>query len=192
MAVILYPFILLRRAAQSSLLRSRQIFLKAMTIVCTVLFGSVGLLYIGSYFRACILSADGIKYSSYAVCGHGRFDAGHYFTGSLAFDRHQNWLVELAAIPKAWILPTSITHPIILQLRRGETDDEDTVWLFSIPIWLPLILLAILPGGRLFTWRRRCCREQEGCCLICGYDLRASPDRCPECGNYKNIIAEMS
>jgi hypothetical protein len=51
-------------------------------------------------------------------------------------------------------------------------------------VWLawPLLLSAILPAGWL-VWRRKIARERrKGMCRVCGYDLRASPDRCPECG----------
>jgi hypothetical protein len=43
----------------------------------------------------------------------------------------------------------------------------------------PLVALAMI-----FYDRRRIRRERKdsGKCLNCGYELRASPDRCPECG----------
>jgi hypothetical protein len=44
--------------------------------------------------------------------------------------------------------------------------------------------LALIVGVLVYD-RRRLAKESRsdfGQCLICGYDLRATPDRCPECG----------
>ena len=40
--------------------------------------------------------------------------------------------------------------------------------------------LALLPAIRFDHWWRR--PRPSGLCPACGYDLRATPDRCPECG----------
>jgi hypothetical protein len=55
----------------------------------------------------------------------------------------------------------------------------------SLPLWSLLPPLAILPTIRAIRHRRRRKRAAAaaaGLCPTCGYDLRASPDRCPECG----------
>ena len=50
---------------------------------------------------------------------------------------------------------------------------------FSMPFWL-LSAISGLPA--LLIWRARAREQRDGLCRSCGYDLRATPERCPECG----------
>jgi hypothetical protein len=58
-------------------------------------------------------------------------------------------------------------------------------WTLIVPCWAitPIAMLASLFGVRLIIRRRRRDRRLRlGLCPECGYDLRSSPYRCPECG----------
>ncbi len=52
----------------------------------------------------------------------------------------------------------------------------------GIPYAYLLALFSLLPAIRLYRWRRRRKLNRPGHCATGGYDLRATPDRCPECG----------
>jgi hypothetical protein len=51
----------------------------------------------------------------------------------------------------------------------------------GVPLWFVVAASATLPAAAL--WKRAARRQHKlGCCSSCGYDLRATPERCPECG----------
>jgi hypothetical protein len=55
-------------------------------------------------------------------------------------------------------------------------------WEISCPLWIVALLLAAPPAVNVRRWRRAHRRHRSGLCRSCGYDLRATPTHCPECG----------
>ena len=58
---------------------------------------------------------------------------------------------------------------------------------FWCPTWIVSASAGLFAGGLLVSRARRRHRDQPGRCARCGYDLRATPDRCPECGGATSL-----
>jgi hypothetical protein len=78
-------------------------------------------------------------------------------------------------------------------LKPGERNTLDEKQ-FDIRLWLVVLLFAAIPSVRAvrFSQRWRRARRATGLCRQCGYDLRATPDRCPECGAMRHAASPAS
>jgi hypothetical protein len=61
-------------------------------------------------------------------------------------------------------------------------DGTDWKWRLSSPHWFLALSFAILPALLLLPATRSRRSRGASLCPACGYDLRATPARCPECG----------
>ncbi len=109
-------------------------------------------------------------------CGMGGFgywplSDGGVFQMSLDYFGEKN----LEAQPPRWISrgPTGMrTHWHFVYMSGS---------VLILPLWIPTVLFGILPTIALVRLRRHRRRQKLGLCGKCGYDLRGSTDRCPEC-----------
>ena len=79
-------------------------------------------------------------------------------------------------------VPDRMRRHGIIPWFESQTVNMVQVSFLFLPLYIPVLILAILPFLTARRIRRRRKRKKLGLCLKCGYDLRGSKDKCPECG----------
>jgi hypothetical protein len=185
--------------------RLRRIILSSLTVLSLLLCGGTAALWVDSRQHADFLnrnlqpSNDGRVFWSVEV----RAISGQL---QLVVEREQ-WDAKPSLIGPYWACGRDGDHTMdsllsfrspsgpsglvghVIERSRGESlffggriksntrQDE-----FYAPMALIFVLSACLPVSRMILRIRRGMRNTNGHCPRCSYDLRATPDRCPECG----------
>jgi hypothetical protein len=106
-----------------------------------------------------------------------------YVVGS--FPMHVYLISQLKDESKRFSFEYSAEPPVSTDQRiwvLGFFLSRDDVAYSEIPLWALLPVGAPLPVWWLVRTKRHRKRLRAGLCVACGYDLRASTERCPECG----------
>jgi hypothetical protein len=108
-------------------------------------------------------------HDQYVVVHHHPQPPAHAFAGFGWEDATITYPLLGSLSPYSGVLPG--LRPAIYRTR-----------ILLLPDAFIILILATWPALRFIRQRRRAQLIAAGHCLTCGYDLRATPNQCPECG----------
>jgi hypothetical protein len=165
--------------------RTRRVFLNALTITSTLLALTVAASWVRSYLAIdifCFYPPDNRSWIEVAASrGHAKFSDyqfGFYIYPKSFAARWAYFSQDADCVMEREHAFMGISWGTTKTYRWGEIVEAAV----TIPHAYLLLLFAALPAIRIYRSIRRRRLMLAGHCRICGYDLRATPERCPECG----------
>jgi hypothetical protein len=76
----------------------------------------------------------------------------------------------------------SVPHPWPREFNLPPKPAYAGCWQIDTPYWIWVLMAALLPMNWCWHAIVLARRRRANRCIACGYDLRATVDRCPECG----------
>jgi hypothetical protein len=142
-------------------------------------------LWVRNYWRADVLAWElvdtrGVSHFTYFGSWAGYFGLIHFDSKGRSYKPPGAPIAD----PWTWTVHLKLEWPTKLYQRRDSTNAlfTRTTRSFCLPKGLFVVLFALLPTLWITRTIRDRRRHRQGVCARCGYDLRATPERCPECG----------
>jgi hypothetical protein len=180
--------------------RLLQILLHATTAISLLLFVVTMILWVRSYWVSDHLSLSprrGVHYDISSRPGLILISRST-LTGrtsdiySDALDRGPGWSFDSSAAPKTPVSPFTpegshaawqwLGFDHLAYVQSGPSYGLRTFRRIIFPMWSVALASALPVLQPLVGIVRKKRRRAAGACPVCGYDLRATPERCPECG----------
>jgi hypothetical protein len=173
-----------------------------LSMICWL--ASVGL-WVRSYWRADSILHVSVDRGAPVWVAHEV--VARTFGGAVGFEISRVWfdprvapfpLSTVVTVPEGWSRLTEVyeVEPQAFSFEVTSIANPNEVYggryivkRIHFPIWLPALLFGFAPAWWVLgPYRRQAKRRKLGLCLNCGYDLRASPERCPECGMIPPVL----
>ena len=150
-----------------------------------VLCIATGAMWVRSYWvqEAIVWTGDSQELSAESTAGHVAVCIASYTSAGVHGFMYQSdassgrGIADIADLRNAWRIAG-----VVWQGKTDMLSGTASFRLLLVPFWLIGALTLLLPTIWVRQRLKRRFNRTMNHCQVCGYDLRATPDRCPECG----------
>jgi hypothetical protein len=195
--IAILAWVLLGLAMQGGRFRLGQSLLGGLTFISVLLAAALVVLWVRSWF-----TVDELMYPAPGNAHHqvASYRGGLQYLVMLDADDVREGPVygrfDLSTIEDLWGLdahtPTARWEQagfgFAVGRMTGPGEVQHRYRMVRVPYAALLVMALLLPATGTWRWWRGWRRVRRGLCQSCGYDMRASRGRCPECGE-REVVA---